>query len=402
MPKLAMAMNEGTVNEWLVNDGDFVESGQALATIETEKVAYDVESPETGYLRILKPAGETVECGVPIGLFAADEKELSQLSTEAAANIAEQGAEELPQFAVMQDVPADSSRVRTQRIKASPLAKKMAKDRHLDLNQLTGTGPGGRIVKRDVLAAEASSAAAMPGMGSRVLASIPMQSRASIANRMQNSLQNTAQLSATWESDITRLLQVRKEFVEREQTLGTRVSFNAFLIKAMIYAIRRVPIANSTLDGDNINVHGNVNMGIAVSLPGRTEFDSDLRVAVVHNADAMGLIELDKAMKAVIERVRSGNAGADDLSGSTITLSSTAGIAPPGMHSTPILNTPNSVVLGSSTPLERPSVHDGEIAVRSQLPLSLTFDHKVLDGEPAAVFMQAINECLQTPELMLA
>jgi pyruvate/2-oxoglutarate dehydrogenase complex dihydrolipoamide acyltransferase (E2) component len=281
----------------------------------------------------------------------------------------------------------------------------MAKDRGLELARLTGTGPGGRIVKRDVLAAvEQGLPAPTPSAGgSRVLARVPMSGmRSTIAGRMVQSLTESAQLSSSWESDITDLLVMRQTFVAREEQLGTRVSINAFLIKAMVYAVRQVPIANSCLLDEEIHIYENVNVGVAVSTKGSTEYDSGLMVAVLHNVEHMGVVEIDKALKALIGRVRSGKATAEDLSGATITLSSTAGIAPPGLKTTPVLNLPNAALLGPSTPIERPVARGGSVEVRTMLPLSFTFDHRVMDGEPAARCMNALHECLEHPELMLA
>ena len=188
----------------------------------------------------------------------------------------------------------------------------------------------------------------------------------------------------------------------REEQLGTRISVNAFIIKALVYAVRQVPIANSCLEGDEIVIYDNVNLGIAISMPGSTSYDSALRVGVLHRVEHMGLVELDMSMKALIQRVRNGEASVADLSGSTITLSSTAGIAPPGMTTTPLLNLPNAALLGPSTPIERPVVYQGEVCVRTMLPLSFTFDHRLLDGEPAARCMNALHEALENPELLLA
>ena len=143
---------------------------------------------------------------------------------------------------------------------------------------------------------------------------------------------------------------MRKSFVTREEQLGTRVSMNAFLIKALVCAIKQVPIANSCMEGDEIVIYENINMGIAISTAGTTEYDSGLMVAVLHNVENMGVVEIDIAMKALITRIREGTASAEDMSGSTITLSSTAGLAPPGMTTTPVLNLPNAALLGPSTP----------------------------------------------------
>jgi pyruvate/2-oxoglutarate dehydrogenase complex dihydrolipoamide acyltransferase (E2) component len=410
MPKLAMAMNEGTINEWLVKEGDFVEKGADLASIETEKVSYDVESPESGYIHIIVPAGETVDCEVVVACFAASEEELAEL--QARDSVASPGVavEAVAPVAATAESAAVAHRSAQEvvttggRIKASPLARKLASLAELELSAITGTGPGGRIVKRDVLAAQQKPAAlaAAPSAGD-VLARIPIQGmRRTIASRMTQSLHEAAQLSSAWESDITDLLEVRAGFVAREEQLGTRVSMNAFLVKALVYAVRQVPIANSCLENDEIVIYDNINLGVAIAVPGDTAYDSGLMVGVLHDVHRMGVVEIDIAMKALVERVRAGGASSEDLSGATITLSSTAGLAPPGMTTTPVLNQPNAALLGPSTPIQRVVMRDGEFVNRTMMPLSFTFDHRMLDGEPAARFMQALHECLEHPELMLA
>ncbi len=419
MPKLAMAMNEGTVNEWLIESGQLVEKGQLVATMETEKVTYDLESPEAGYLHIILAEGETVPVESKIGVFVDSEEELAALvggATEPASNngnSGDAGSNTSSSAAAVSSAPAAVPvRAAGERLKASPLARKLAYDYNLDLALLTGSGPAGRIIKQDVLQAlergvSATPAAAAPLSlvhgGTQEKARIPIKGvRKVIADRMMQSLQTTAQLSADWESDITDMLAMRKKLVAHEEQLGTRVSVNAFIIKAMAHAIKQVPIANSCRDGDDIVIYDNVNVGIAVSMPGSTEYDSSLMVATLRNVESMGLAEIDLQMKALITRVRAGEATADDLSGSTITLSSTAGLAPPGTTNTPVLNLPNAVLIGPSTPAEKPVVHNGEVVPRTVMPVSMTFDHCLLDGEPAARFMKAMHECLENPELLLA
>ena len=394
MPKLAMAMNEGVINQWLVEEGAYVEKGQDLATVETEKVAYDVESPEAGYFHILVAEGEAVPCDTLIAQFAETEEELATLQSSVntpAAVSAEQAApvaaSSTPQLS---NSPA--------RVIASPLARRLARDANLDLHTVIGSGPGGRIVKRDVLPLIAA-----PQIGDAVLARMPFTGmRKTIADRMTASLQSTAQLSGNWESDITAMMAFRQEYVRREAELGTRISVNALIARAMAYAIKQVPVANSCLENDEIVIYRSINLGIAVSVPGASEYDSGLMVGVVRGIENMGLAELDLSMKAMVERLRSGQATAEDTGGATITLSSTAGVGPPGLTSTPVLNAPNTALVGPSTPIERPVVVDGEVCVRTLMPVSFTFDHRVMDGEPAARFMRALHDCLEHPELMMA
>ena len=394
MPKLAMAMNEGVINQWLVEEGAYVEKGQELATVETEKVAYDVESPEAGYLHILVAEGETVPCETLIAQFAETEEELATLQSSKAAPVAAPAEPDQP-VAVS---PAPEATGNAARVKASPLARRLARDANLDLHTVAGTGPGGRIVKRDVLPLIAA-----PQATDAVLARVPFTGmRKTIADRVTASLQSSAQLSGNWESDITAMMAFRQEYVRREAELGTRISVNALIARAMAYAIKQVPIANSCLENDEIVIYRAINLGIAVSVPGAGEYDSGLMVGVVHGIESMGLAELDLSMKAMVERLRSGQATAEDTRGATITLSSTAGVGPPGLTSTPVLNAPNTALVGPSTPIERPVVLDGEMCVRTLMPVSFTFDHRVMDGEPAARFMRALHDCLEHPELMMA
>jgi pyruvate/2-oxoglutarate dehydrogenase complex dihydrolipoamide acyltransferase (E2) component len=405
MPKLAMAMNEGTVNDWLVEEGSWVDKGTPVAEVETEKVAYEVETPLEGYLHILVPAGETVPVELAIAQFFSSKEEYDDA---VGGGIAAQPGEisaAAPAVAPA-TVPAPASPSGT-RIKASPLARKLAAERKLDLAAITGSGPGGRIVKRDVLAAEAQrpavpQAAVATSTEDQEPVCIPLSGiRAGIARRMVGSLQTTAQLTTSWESEMDQLLVLRQQFVAREEELGTRVSVNALLAKAIACAVMRVPIANAFVEGDKIVIPREVHLGIATALPGASEYESSLIVPVLRNVHAMAVVEIDKAMKSLVQRARRGELGVDELSGSTITLSTTAGLAPPGTRSTPILNLPNTTLIGPSTAETKPVVRDGEVVVRTMMPISMTFDHRIMDGEPAARFASALHDYIENPGLML-
>lgn len=408
MPKLAMAMNEGTINEWLVADGGRIDKGAPVMVVETEKVSYDVEAPVGGFLHIIVPMGETVPVETLVARITDTEEELqSLLGTVAAADGAQAAAASTP-AAVSEKAPAATA-MTTARIKVSPIARKLAREAGLDLARLTGTGPGGRIVKRDIATAQQQAAAGPVIAAQSVPAAaeplrLPMKGsiRGTIARRMVESLQTAAQLSASWETDITDLLATRQKFLAIEEQLGTRVSINAFIAKAIALALQQVPIANSSIDGDDIVLHSSVNIGVAIALPGKTEIDTQLLVPVLHNVEQLGVVEIDKRMKAMIARARKGELGAAEMSGGTVTLSSTAGIAPPGLTSTPVLNLPNALLVGPSTPIERPVVRKGKIVPRTMLPISATFDHRILDGEPFSRFAKALHDMLETPELMLA
>lgn len=409
MPKLAMAMNEGTINEWLIADGARVEKGAPIMVVETEKVSYDVESPVEGFLHIIVPVGDTVPVETLVGKIASTEEELQSLKAGSPAAPETATAVSASVSAEATSVAAPVVPAQGERIKASPLARKLAANAGLDLRSINGSGPGGRIVKRDIAAAQQQAAVAPSAYAPAIAAGdqpqrMPMKGtmRGTIARRMVESLQTAAQLSASWETDITDLLAVRQKFLAKEEILGTRVSMNAFIAKAIAQALQQVPIANASIDGDDIVVHSSVNIGVAIALPGKNEIDTQLMVPVLHNVEQLGVVEIDKRMKAMIEKARAGQLSAEEMQGGTVTLSSTAGLAPPGLSSTPVLNLPNALLVGPSTPIERPVVYKGEIAIRTMLPISATFDHRVLDGEPFSRFASALHELLETPELMLA
>jgi pyruvate dehydrogenase E2 component (dihydrolipoamide acetyltransferase) len=416
MPKLAMGMNEGTVVEWLVSEGQQVERGAPLMQVETEKVAYDVEAPVAGWFHILVPAGETVPVESVIGQFAGSAQEYSEISEGAAAAPA-RAAAAAPALAVEFNDNLTStgavmaSAASGRRIKASPLARKLARDRSLDLSTVTGTGPEGRIVKRDVLAAEASPtatsvAATLSEPGTlTVKGTVALKGmRGAIARNTVQSLQTAAQLSHFSEVDATRLLKARRNFVANEDAYGTRVSVNAFMVKAIAVACQAVPIANAAIVGDEVVLYNEVNVGIAVSLPGQSEFDSGLIVPVLRNAERKGLIQIDAELRDLATRAREGRLAPGETEGGTITLSPTSAIGGEGMYSwsTPVLNLPQALMVQPGMIMERAVVHKGKIKKREMMPLSVTFDHRVLDGDPFATFVVALRRCIESPELMLA
>lgn len=288
MPKLAMGMNEGTVNEWLVKPGEWVEKAQPIMTVETEKVSYDCESAEAGFLHQLLDEGETVPVETVIGQFFATEAELAAAT---GGEVTSETANLITATAVVPDETVTTLETKADaRIIASPLARKIARDNGLDLRPVAGSGPKGRIIKVDVEDALAGKAEAMPtsiaaapaamtANSMRETARVPMKGmRKTIADRMKQSLQQTAQLTADWDSDITELMSMRNRFVSRADVLGTRVSMNAFIIKAIASAIKEVPVANSCLVDDELVIYETVNMGIAISMPGITEYDGALVV----------------------------------------------------------------------------------------------------------------------------
>ena len=409
MPKLAMAMNEGSISQWIVTDGQKVERGAPLMVVETEKVAYDLESPETGFVHIVVPQGTTVPVETVIAKFAKDEAELALL--KAAASSAAAAAQPVPQAAATSAATASAPAVvaatapttRMGRVHASPLARKLASDAKLDIATIAGTGPNGRIVKRDIVAAMQRSALGAATSPIAIKGRVPLKGmRGAIARATVQGLQTAAQLSQMSEIDATKLLAARALMLDHEEEYGTRVSVLAFYVKALANAARVVPIANASVVGDEIVLWDDIHVGIAVALPGESEWDSGLIVPVIRHADRKGLVQIDKEIKDLVARARSGQLKPEETQGGTVTVSSTAGLAEAFATTTPLLNGAQAVIIQPGNIVEKAVVRDGQIVARSMLSFSLTFDHRIMDGVPFTKFYNRIHQCIENPELMLA
>ncbi|MBO9453419.1 2-oxo acid dehydrogenase subunit E2 [Tropicibacter sp. R16_0] len=404
MPKLAMAMNEGTVTQWHVATGDRIAKGQEIATVETEKVAYEVEAPQDGFIRIIADEGAVVPVETPIAFIGQSEADLegNQAKVDPTGSVTETEPDIVMPVPQVDALAANSD---VGRIKITPLAKRIAKDAGFDYVGVKGSGPGGRIKRIDIETALAArvSAPQVPPSADVPTTLIPVSdSRRFIAERMRSSLRETAQLSANWESDITDLLAFRKSLVSKEELLGARISMNAVLAKIVAQAALDVPIVNAQWDGDNIRLNKTVNLAFAVAVPNESGLDSRLLVPVIRDLESKGLAQIQTELDEAIEKARAGQLTAAEMSGSTITFSSTAGLAPPGCTNTPILNGSNATLVGVSTAIERPVVKDGQIVPRTMMPISLTFDHALVDGEPVARFAHALHERLENPALLVA
>jgi pyruvate/2-oxoglutarate dehydrogenase complex dihydrolipoamide acyltransferase (E2) component len=303
--------------------------------------------------------------------------------------------------------PFDASVAAAGRIKVSGLARKIAADHGIDLSGIRGSGPEGRIVKRDLYQASGTAAAATGVVSTAhgVRARVPMTGlRRTIAERMVTAKTTAAHTYAFFEVDLTKLAAARDTLLAREKEFGGRISMLAFYAKALALACRHVPICNATLIGDEIIVWDHVHIGIAIALPGRTEFESGLMVPVLRHAERKGLQEIDREIKDLVDRARNNRLTSADLADGTVTLSSTGGfLSGQWCVSTPLLNQPQVLNFQPGTPLKKPVVvGEDQIAVRQMLPCGLSFDHRAMDGEPIGRFVHKLSDLLTHPELMLA
>jgi len=411
MPQLAMGMSEGTIVEWLVEEGTRVKRDDPVVSIETEKVVTELPAPYDGFLHILADTQSTVPIEKPIAMIVPTEDEYEQAMAVPKIKYTEAPAKTdcVAELAVSSaDTPeiTPSSGVKGQ-IKASGLVKKIALEEGIPLDEIIGSGPGGRIVQRDlqafIEARESGRSAVAEGVDSnrQLRANIPLTGmRGTIAERMLQAKLNAAQTYVFFEIDVTKLLIARASMLDREEELGTRVSMIALYSKALAQACQQVPICNATLEGNEIKLWENVDIGMAVAIPGRTEYESGLIVPVIRSVETKSVLEISREVKDLATRARAGELSASEMGNHTVTLSSTAGMATPGSWSVsaPILNLPAVVAFQPGSPKKSCVVVDDQIVIRDILPCGLTFDHRALDGEPVGVFGRLIAELLTNPE----
>ncbi len=368
MPKLGMAMTEGEVVKWLKEDGTRVARDEPVVQVMSKKITYEVKAPGEGILRHAVGPKAKVPVGAVIGYILAPGEEVPV--TPAAPAAAAAAAAQPPAAEVL----------------ATPMAKRLAREHGIDLREVRGTGPGGRIQEADVLAylEQRQKAPAAPEAlpAARVVPFTGM--RRAIAERMTESLQTMAQVTLTTEADVTGLV----EFVDRLKP-KVDISYTAVLVKAVAAALRQHPILNSTLVGDEIRLLDEINIGVGVAL------EDGLIVPVIRNADRLKLAEIDRELKRLAAAARAGTLTVDEVTGGTFTISNL------GMYGidafTPIINPPEAAILGVGRIIEKPAVYRGQVAVRSLMTLSLTFDHRIVDGAPAAAFLQTLAAMLAQP-----
>ena len=399
-PAFPESISEGTVSEWHVKLGESALRDDLLVDIETDKVVIEVFAPEDGVLtEILKQEGETVLSEEIIGFFGASEVENlgSALTPEVSEDLSE--GESL----------------------ASPAAKKLASESSVDIATVEGTGKGGRITKEDVVRtmsqpekkdnpdqvassgeeiAESEStfseAAVNLNSGERVERRVAMtRMRATTAKRLVEAQHNAAMLTTFNEVDMAPIMALRKRYQEEFQAAhnGTRLGFMSFFVRAATESLKRFPAVNASIDGNDIVYHGFFDIGVAVST------DRGLVVPVVREADALSLAQIEDQINDYGQKARAGKLSLEELSGGTFTISN-GGIFG-SLMSTPILNAPQTGVLGMHKIQERPVVVDGEIVARPMMYLALSYDHRLIDGREAVQFLVAIKGMIEDPARIL-
>lgn len=393
VPKLGLTMEEATLVGWKFSAGQMVKKDQVVLVLETDKVTFEMPSPGDGLLHPVAASGSRIEVSQVIGYLAKDKAELEKLAAQHPA--AETGAPPASAAAKPAAAPAESPAMPAGaggRVKASPVARVMAKAHGVDLSAIPGSGPGGRIVRDDVLKALKKGVPAAPVAGGllSVVQEIPIAGvRKVIFKNMHLSLATQAQLTLHTEASAEAMIRLRS----RLNAEGAKVSYNAVIVKVIAQALKQHPLVNASVDGETIKVWRQVHVGVAMDL-GR-----GLIVPKVRNAESKSIREISADIDRLVEAAKAGSLALDDLTLGTFTLTNLGAWDIDDF--TPIVNHPESAILGVGRIVEKPVARDGQVAIEPRLSLSLSFDHRIVDGAPGAAFLKTIKDFIEEPSLML-
>ena len=408
MPKLGFDMREGTLVRWVRNEGENINKGDVLAEIETDKATVEVESSASGVVRrLLVDQGAIVPIGAPIAIVGnADEKIEETKSVSSLPSVkAEEKSVPRPASTMNSVAPTiasiQSSIVNPQSttiVRASPLAKRMARDSKVDLSRIRGTGPGGRVVRKDIEAALSTVQSPMGGLQpvaavSREDEVIPSTKlRQAIARRMAESKTSVPHFYVSHEYKMDAVMALRKQLNEYLPDTG-KLSVNDFVVKAAALGLREFPNLNASFAGDNVVRHGAINVGVAVAV------ENGLLTVVSRNTDQQSLRQISVDVKRMATGAREGKVKPDDIEGSTFSISNL------GMYDVEnfiaIINPPEAAILAVGSAKEVPVAENGELKIGWRMKATISVDHRVSDGAEAAQFMQALAKYLEEPLRLL-
>ena len=399
VPALSESVASATLASWHKKPGEYVERDENMIDIETDKVVLELPAPQAGVLvKILKGDGATVVSDEVIATIDTEAKAATGAAPAAAVIPAP-----APQPTQGAPAPAAADKV------VMPAARKIAADQGLDPNTVAGSGRGGRVTKGDVLSAVAKAAQALPVPAAPMTAPVPAQSdfggrpeqrvpmtrlRKRVAERLIQSQSTAAILTTFNEVNMAPVMELRKKYQDRfEKSHGVKLGFMSVFVKAAVAALKRYPVVNASVDGDDIIYHGFYDIGIAVGS------ERGLVVPIIRNADELSLADIEKQIADFGARAKSGKITLEELTGGTFSISNGGVFG--SMLSTPIINPPQSAILGIHATKERPVVENGQIVIRPINYLALSYDHRIIDGREAVLSLVAIKEAIEDPARLL-
>lgn len=380
VPMLPESVADATISTWHKKVGDAVSRDENLVDLETDKVMLEVPSPIDGILKqIMKNTGDVVNANELVAIIEAGSAATAAVPAKASEKPAEKAA-----------TAADSN--------LSPSVRRVVAERDIDVSGVKGTGKGGRITKENVLSAKSTAVDNMSQMqttGERLEKRVPMtRIRARIAERLLEVTQNTAMLTTFNEVNLQKVIELRNKYKDKfEKSHNVRLGFMSFFVKAVVEALKRSPAVNASIDGSDIVYHGYFDIGVAVST------DRGLVVPVLRDADKMSMAEIEAKIAEYANKARAGKLTLEEMQGGTFSI--TNGGVFGSLLATPILNSPQSGILGMHKIEERPVVENGQIVIRPMMYTALSYDHRIIDGKESVTFLVAVKELLEDPARLL-
>ena len=388
VPAIGESISEVTLLKWTKKDGDYVERDEVIAEFESEKATFEVNAEQAGVLTTLGKEGDTLLIGDVLAKIdeTAERPAAAAVPAAPAAPAPAAPKSEAPVAAIPNDV------------KATPVASAIIADKKVDPTAITATGTGGKILKQDVLEAlshPGKKAFAGTELNTRNVRQEKMSAlRKTISRRLVESKNTTAMLTTFNEVDMTRVMEVRKQYKDKfKESHGVNLGFMSFFAKACSTALGEWPSVNAYIDGDQIIYHDYADISIAVSTP------RGLTVPVMRNVESMSMADVEKTVVMLAGKARDSKLTADDLQGGTFTI--TNGGVFGSLMSTPIINIPQSAILGMHKIQDRPMAINGQVVIRSMMYLALSYDHRIIDGRESVGFLVRVKELLENPELLL-
>lgn len=398
IPVIGESVTEVTLSSWLKKDGDYVNEGEAVCEIESDKASMELPAPSAGVLKIMAEAGAELKIGAKIG----------ELDTAAAKPAAAAAPKAEAPKAAAPAAPAQATTSSKEVNVPSPAARKILDEKGVDVSSVSGSGKDGRVTKEDALASQPNSAkstqTAAPAASPQTKAAAPgsrgvrpekmTRLRKTIASKLVEAKNTTAMLTTFNEVDLSACMDMRKKYKEAFQKKhGVGLGFMSLFTKAVTVALKDWPSINAQINGDEIIYHDYADIGIAVSTP------KGLVVPVVRNAESLSLAGIEKEILNLATKARDGKITIEEMQGGTFSI--TNGGVFGSMLSTPILNIPQSAILGMHNIIERPVAVNGQVVIRPMMYLALSYDHRIIDGRESVSFLKQVKELLEDPSRLL-
>jgi 2-oxoglutarate dehydrogenase E2 component (dihydrolipoamide succinyltransferase) len=390
IPSVGESVTEVTISQWLKQDGDYVDMDEAVAELESEKATVELNAEKAGVLKILVSEGEDVAVG---SVVASIDTEAKKPATVA---VADKVVNETPVVEAKKVEAPKPGKSDYAEGSPSPSARKILNEKGIGTNAVKGTGRGGRITKEDALNATAGSGGSyLVADGTREERREKMSNlRKAVSRRLVAAKNETAMLTTFNEANMKPIMDIRKKYkASFKETHGVGLGFMSFFTRAIVLALQKYPAVNAYIDGTEVIFHDFVDISIAVSGP------KGLMVPVIRNADAMQLAEIESEVSRLALKARDGKLSIDEMTGGTFTISNGGVFG--SMMSTPIINPPQSAILGMHNIIERPIVENGEIVARPMMYLAMSYDHRIIDGRESVGFLVTVKNYLENPDTML-